>query len=115
MSMEHELYFVTARAPDKNPNVGVETVRWLNSLGVSNARVIVNKQKGEIARILRVGYSLEDNWNNAWCIHWMADRPQCRSYLINRPYNMDCRGQTVDKIVRVNTVDDFLDDVECAT
>jgi len=108
LSLEYDVYFVTNRYSNRTP-AGIQTVHWLNEHGIFNARVIVSKHKGEVARLLGTTHSLEDNWDNAGYIHCIADNPQVKSYLLNRPYNLGLRGQLPEKFVRVDSVREFLD------
>jgi len=107
LSLEYDIYFVTNRFSDRTPP-GVQTVHWLNAHGIINPRVILSKHKGEMARLLGTTHSLEDNWDNAGYIYCIADNPQVKSYLLNRPYNRGLRGQIKEKIIRVDSVNEFL-------
>jgi len=108
LSLEYDCYFVTNRFSERTPP-GIQTVHWLNEHGIPNARVILSKYKGEMARLLGVTHSLEDNWDNAGYIYCIADSPQVKSYLLNRPYNQALRGQVPEKLIRLNSVSEFLD------
>lgn len=111
LSLQYDVYFVTNRLSGMTP-AGIQTVHWLNEHGIFNARVLVSKHKGEAARLLGTTHSLEDNWDNAGYIHCIADSPQVKSYLLNRPYNRALRGQTGDKFTRLDSVEEFLAIVE---
>ena len=111
LSLHCDLYFITNRYSNRTPP-GIQTVHWLNAHGINNARVIVTKSKGEMARLLKTTHSLEDNWDNAGYIHCIADNPQAESYLLNRPYNKGLHGQAQEKVIRVDSVGEFLNITE---
>ena len=102
----NEVYFITNRRHDITAP-GIQTQAWLIMNGITfNPRVIVTKDKGEACKIMKIDYSLEDNWGNACAIHWMS---QTKSYLIERRYNSASWGIIPEGITRVQTVLDFLD------
>lgn len=105
----NEMYFVTNRFSSMRPP-GEQTVTWLKDWGIINPRVIVSSRKGEIARAIKADYVLEDNWGNACAIHWMAEG--CQTFLIRRGYNQEARMIIPNGIAVVDSVDEFLNEVE---
>ena len=106
----HRVYFVTSRI--ESGNTLQQTRWWFFQQGITPPNVIMSSKKGEIARVLRADYSIEDKWDNAHCIHWMSDNPQTKSYLIDRPYNHVSNIVGAQRVRRISTVKQFLDDVE---
>lgn len=106
----YEVYFVTHRMHDVYFPAGEQTIRWLHDYGILHPRVIVSPNKGEIAKAVGADYSIEDNWENACAIHWMVKR--CKSFLIERRYNEEAREIIPPGIIRVKTVEEYLDYVE---
>lgn len=85
-----------------------QTSRWLEDMGVVPSSVVVTKKKGDLARVIGADFALDDNAENASCIHWISDSPQTKVFLLNRPYNQ----QPVPKrIIRINSVQEFLFEV----
>ena len=109
LALKNELYFVTNRFSYMRPP-GEQTVTWLMLHGISSPRVIVSAKKGEICQAIGADYCLEDNWGNAVSVHWMAEK--CRSFLIERRYNEEARKIIPSGIVRVKTVEEYLDHIE---
>ncbi len=103
----HELYFVTHRMHYVTP-AGEQTVIWLQDRGITNPRVIVSGKKGEVARAVGATHAIEDNWGNACAIHWIADNPQCKVFLLNRRYNEKARLIIPPNIMRINKIEEFI-------
>lgn len=102
------VYFVTNR-PGKTAHA--QTREWLVRLGMCSPTVIVSKYKGEIAKAVRATACLEDKASNASCVAWMTE-DRTKSYLLNRQYNQCPKGMLASSVLRVDSVDDFLDEVE---
>tara|TARA_Y100000310_G_C20353708_1_gene655604 strand:- start:14 stop:619 length:606 start_codon:yes stop_codon:yes gene_type:complete len=113
LATRNNVYFVTAR-PDGMTGAGWQTREWLNEHGVTGGNVIGTSRKGEAARLLRADFSIEDKIENAWCVHWMTDKPKTASVLINRQYNQFSPGCEIGPkgLVRVDEVSEFLSMVE---
>jgi len=109
LTAHHEVYFVTNRFSNMRP-AGEQTITWLKIHGIADPRVIVSSRKGEIASALKATHALEDNWQNASVIHWMASG--CRTFLIERHYNEEARKMIPEGITVVKTVEEFLGYVE---
>jgi len=103
----YEVYFVTHRMHELTP-AGEQTRVWLQSCGVRHPRVIVSSKKGEIARAVKATHAIEDNWGNACAIHWMAESPQCKVFLIERRYNEAARQIIPVRINPIETVGQFI-------
>lgn len=114
LQTRHEVVFVTNRMSNCEPP-GWQTKLWLKKHGVELPSVVATKKKGLQAEVLGADYSLEDKIENCWAIHWISDRPQTRSYLLNRPYNQLGGRRIGPRVPRVDTVDEFLDIIEKET
>lgn len=99
------IYFVTHRPDDAQ----APTVEWL-SRRFKSPSVIMSKYKGEVARLLGATHAIDDKIENCWVTHWIADRPQVRSYVLDRPYNRKAGGPA--NIIRVDKFSQFVEDVE---
>lgn len=102
------VYFVTNRPGGTAKN---QTEAWLADFGLVDPTVIVTKFKGELAKAVVATHAIEDKAENAWCIAWLS--PGTTSYLVDRPYNRYDPGQFgSSRVVRVATVEEWLDKVE---
>jgi 5'(3')-deoxyribonucleotidase len=110
LNEQHRVYFVTSRI--ESGDTLQQTRIWFFKLGITPPNVVMSKKKGEMARALGAHYSIEDKWDNAHCIHWISDNPQTKSYLIDRPYNQVSNAVGAQRVRRIETVKQFLDDVE---
>lgn len=113
LKQAHEVVFCTNRSSSASPP-GWQTALWLEQHGILRPSVIVSNKKGEIARAIGATHALDDKIENAWAIHWISDSPQTKSFLVDRTYN---RIQALPEVgpsgvIRVNTVEEFLDKVE---
>lgn len=111
LHLKHEVVFVTNRISNCEPP-SWQTKMWLEKHGIGRPSVIVTKKKGQAAEAIGADYSIEDKIENCWAIHWISDRPQTRSYLVNRPYNQLGGRRIGPRVPRVDTVDEFLDIIE---
>lgn len=102
LQMTNQIVFCTNR---RGKQVQLQTKYWLVNNGIVNPAVIVTKRKGEIARALDIDFSLDDQVNNANCIHWIADVKPCHSYLLDLPYNRIGRTRGIQI---VSSVEEFL-------
>lgn len=107
------VYFVTGRRGGEL--VADVTATWIEmNYGIQHPSVIVTEKKGEFARLCKVTHAIDDKLENAWAVHWMADRPQVRSYIITRRYN-DLQTDLeigAKKVIRVKTPMTFFKEVE---
>jgi hypothetical protein len=101
------LYFVTGRT---GIYVHLQTTKWLTDMGIYAPQVICISRKGEAARLLGAHYAIDDKAGNAIAISYMA--PECKAYILDRPYNQFSSGVIGRKVQRVKTVEEFLSDVE---
>lgn len=106
LNSNYNVVFVTKR---DGLMVQSQTKLWLIKHGVSNPSIILTKRKGEIARALDMQFSIEDKAENAAVIHWIADSVPCKSYLINRTYNLD--ASIPKNVKRINSVEQYINDV----
>ena len=118
VSPESQVYFVTNRI---GLNVRGQTEawlrRWLELPSWANPTVIIARSKGEVAKAVMADFSIDDKAENAWCIGWLTTpqntkTPDCRSYLLDRPYNRYDSKVGSSKIRRVATLQEFLNDVK---
>jgi hypothetical protein len=110
LGIHHRVYFVTSRI--ESGNTIQQTRLWLSKCGIVYPNVVMSKKKGEFARAVGADYSIEDKWDNAHCIHWFSDSPQIKSYLIDRPYNHVSNIVGAQRVRRISTVKEYLDDIE---
>ena len=108
LSADNDVYFVTSRRPGINTKK--QTIDWFLENGISWPTVILSSHKGEIATAIGANYSLDDKAGNAVMISYMSKK--CKSFLITRPYNIFDNEVLGTKVNRVNSVSEFLDEVE---
>lgn len=109
MQDQHDIYFVTSR-PGLYPKR--QTEHWLMSQGISRPTVILTSRKGQFAEAVGVTHSIEDKAGNATYVAYQS--PKTQSFLLNRPYNQFDQNVLGSKVVRVDSVSEFLDQVEGA-
>lgn len=109
----HDLYFVTSRV---GISPKLQTERWLRvhlpsleSMG-HQPTVIVSGRKADIAQGLRADYVIDDKAGNVLAVYYQC--PNTSVYLLDRPYNQLDFRVAGRAIRRVQTVRDFLLDVE---
>lgn len=107
LQRRNDVYFVTSR-----PGVDVkyQTEQWLKARGISTPTVILSHRKAEIAAGLSADWSIEDKPGNAAMIKYWS--PRTKSYLLDAPYNRFPHHVIGRKVVRVDSVEDYLDAVE---
>lgn len=93
-SAGHTIHFVTARTFGKTACPEAATRHWLNSSDLVYDTLTISKDK----TIVATDVFLEDNLKN----YDLLDAAGVRSYLINRPYNLQ-----KDDRRRVSSVDEF--------
>ena len=105
MDTHNHMVFGTNRKG--TPNAQYQTKRWLERKGIAHPNVVLTKFKGELAKVMKADYAIDDSPENAACIHWLSD--ETKSYIIDRPYN---RVSFLPKRVRrVSSVEEFLEDI----
>lgn len=102
-----DVYFATNRP---GLNARWQTVQWLQNRGIDNPTVVVTDRKGEFARVVKAGWSIEDKAGNA--VYIAYESPDTRSVILDRPYNRFDSRVVGSKVLRVFTVDEFLTLVE---
>lgn len=102
----HDLYFVTSRHGKYAKD---ETENWIRKtfFGI-HPTVILCKNKGEFAKAVGCGYSIEDKASNASCIDWLT-HGKTKSYLLDRPYNRLAPEYLASGVIRINSLQDYLD------
>ncbi len=103
------VYFVTARPGTRTK---WQTEEWLKDRGVYEPTVVVTGKKAEFAHAAGVTYAIDDKAGNAVAIQYMA--PEAKIYLLDAPYNRFDHGALGSKVVRVTSVETFLEAVEAA-
>lgn len=102
---DNNVYFVTSR-------VGVDCKRqteyWLEAQGIARPTVVICKRKGEFAKAVDADCAIDDKANNASCIDWITEGT-CKSYLLDRPYNQAPQDFMGSGVVRVSSVEQYLD------
>lgn len=110
LKITNDVVFCTGRDSRGTHSVTYQTGLWLTNHAVGiPTNVIASKCKGEIARALGVNYAIDDRASNAAMVHWLTNG-ECRSYIIDRPYNAN--ADLPEKVRRVGTVEEFLDDIK---
>lgn len=104
---ERDVYFATNRSGFHSR---YQTQQWLELRGIKSPTVIVTARKGDFAKAIKAGYSIEDKAGNA--VYIAYESPNTTSCLINRPYNRFPQEVLGSKVRRVESVDAFLDLIE---
>ncbi len=104
-----DVYFVTAR-PGRRTKW--QTERWLFDHEVRDGTVIVTGRKAEFAQAVGVTHAIDDKAGNAVATQYLASKT--KSYLLDAPYNRWDQSILGTKVIRVNTVEEFLSQVEAA-
>lgn len=102
-----DVYYVTSRP---GAWAKTQTEAWLKARGIYNPTVIISSLKGEVAKSIGANYSIEDKAGNAVMIKYWA--PKCHSYILDWPYNRFPHDIIGSQVRRVDTVEEFLSDVE---
>lgn len=101
-----DVYFVTNR-PGRN--VKFQTERWLRMKGIGSPTVVISAKKGEVAAAVRADVAIDDKAGNA--VFTAYHSPRTRSFLLDAVYNQFDHGVLGSTVIRVKTVDAFLDEV----
>lgn len=105
---EHaDIYFATARV---GATAKWQTAEWLARNGVSVPTVVITPNKGDTAAALRATHAIDDKAGNAIFTGYVAKKT--RSYIIDRAYNQFDDSVVGGNVRRVQTVVEFLNDVE---
>lgn len=107
---KHHVVFGTSRPSYFNAQK--QTQAWLLNHGISTPSVVITKRKGELAHVLGAAYAIDDKPENAVCIHWLADSPQCKVFLREWDYTRCAAAIMPPKISRVSGVEEFLNRIE---
>lgn len=98
------VYFVTAR-PDY---AKYQTEYWLRDHGIANPTVVMTKKKGEFAKAVGAGWSIEDKASNASMVSWLTE-DKTASYLLDRPYNAAPDEFLASGVKRIYKVEEYLE------
>lgn len=106
-----DVYFVTAR-PGRQTKW--QTEEWINDhmCGIDNPSVIVTAKKAEFAQAVGVTHAIDDKAGNAVAVQYMSRGT--KSYLLDTSYNRWDMSVLGTKVIRVPSVEAFLNDVEIA-
>lgn len=106
---ERDVYFATSR-------VGIDAYRqsydWLFDNGIEKPSVTITGKKGEFAKVVGAGHLIDDKAGNA--VYTQYESPGTQAYLLDAPYNQFDQTALGSKVVRVVSVEDFLDRLENA-
>lgn len=104
----HRVYFATNR----NTEGALEATRdWLGRRIGCDVNIIITHRKGEFCKVVDADYSIDDKSENVDCAIWMTDK-KTKAYVITRPYNSGVYAPHSKSARRVETVSQFLEDIE---
>lgn len=96
-----KLYFPTARAFSAGDDVGKQSARWINEhFEIGFPTVIVSSEKGEMAKVLKYDYFVDDRPKN--CLDIKAALPDCKVFLVNATHNHAFSDPRIPRIPNVN-------------
>lgn len=105
---QRQVYFVTSRVGKR---VWQQTKSWLlERIIYTDPMLIVAHRKGQIALGLDAEWCLEDKAGTAVYVGY--ESPNTHSVLIDRPYNKFEPIVLGSKVLRIKTVDEYLDMIE---
>ncbi len=87
LAKDQDVYIITARANTLGDSVVHQTWRWLGNQGIHGASVILAKQKGSVARALKLDYFLDDKPENCEDVADCAE--DCRVFLREWNWNRE--------------------------
>jgi hypothetical protein len=93
----HDIYFITNRVGKR---VKWQTENWLRDRGFFNPTVIIAGDKAPIVAALRLDAYIDDKPSNVNAVR--EGCPECRVYVMDRPYNQEVPG------LRVATIEEML-------
>lgn len=103
LNLQHDVYFITARKETAGYPVHVQSAIWLASeFDIQFPRVILAKEKGPVARGLKLDAYIDDCVE--LCEEVARDAPGCKVYLKSTDYNKSYSGP----IERVKSFDQFI-------
>lgn len=87
LSRLHDLYFITDRFDTKGGSAIAQTSDWVKDvLGIDRAAgVIVTRNKGPVAHMLKLDYFIDDKPENCFSVYEAI--PECKVYLCTLPHN----------------------------
>lgn len=110
MDEKTKIYFPTARFETPGADVGKQSAHWLaERVGFELPTVFVSSEKGEMAKLLKYAYFIDDRPKN--CLEVKAALPDCKVYLCDSCHNKDFESTRLDRggpnIPRIANVNDF--------
>lgn len=110
LEKRHNLVFPTARALSKGYPVGLQSADWLSKqFGLCYPAVFVSSSKGELAKVLKYDYFIDDRPKNVIDVKLAV--PTCKVFLQDSGHNQAFQEKTYG-IVRVKHVNDFMNIIE---
>jgi 5'(3')-deoxyribonucleotidase len=84
----HDLYFITDRFDTVGGSAVKQTLTWIMvTLGLgAPAGVVVAKNKGPVACVLKLDYFIDDKPENCYAVYKAV--PECKVYLCTLPHNV---------------------------
>ena len=118
LSNDNTLFFVTARKHKRVQGCSIikQTNKWINKNldGLTGYSVIPTFKKGHILNAIEANYFIDDNVENI--IEVSNDAPNCKSFLLVRPYNAYAieffkNSRRYKNFNIVYSVEDFLNEI----
>lgn len=106
----HNVYVITSRVQTEGSSLVRQTMTWLQDyLGLEHAAVIIAREKGPVAKALKLDWFLDDKPQNCQDVAEMTE--DCRVFLKSAPYNLNFADY---RIGRVEDLEMFLRLIESA-
>jgi uncharacterized HAD superfamily protein len=106
-SKKYRLYFITTRVITEGDPIEIQTAKWLSCCGIKYPTVLVEKQKGEIARALRLDAIIDDRPENL--IEVSEKSTDTVLFLRDREWNQDADEKIKVPYTRVYSFQEFSD------
>lgn len=107
LGYNNDVYFATSRP---GVNVKGQTQGWLSEQGIAFPTVVITGAKGEFAAAVKATHLLDDKAGN--CVFTAYHYRDCKTCILDAPYNQYDPEVLGSKVIRVGTVEEFLDIVE---
>ena len=96
-----KMYFPTARFATPGYDVGRQSAHWLVAkVGIDAPTVLVSPDKGEMAKVLKYDYFIDDRPKNVQEVK--AALPDCKVYLCDSCHNQDFNDPAIPRVANVN-------------
>lgn len=101
LDAETKLYLPTARFETPGYDVGRQSAHWLMAkIGLDAPTVFVSSDKGEMAKVLKYDYFIDDRPKNVQEVK--AALPDCKVFLCDSCHNKDFSDPSIPRIANVN-------------